>query len=559
MLDNKLINSLNNTLGFKKIKIKTIDKVDDYLFIVLDNGQKILTNGNELYNVSEYSHLSSVFNMGDKFCAVFTKVYSTCVVNLKTMEILYEDINVYHVSKQDERTLYVIMGVGGGNNTIYDIETKKYLPSPTEYEFERSLGNNLYVFREAPNYDINFYEYKRCIINANGQILLKNIEGWVCLSGNHLIIIKKNEISIIGINGESILEMKTIKQNEKIIAKPTYYDGNIIIIERGTIKTYTPNFELINEIKIEDLEEIIDYEIVADTLKLCLPLIVDKKQINKHLYVNLKTGKSISHIRIEGYPYWTPTTYIGQDSVDLETKDYHFYNDNFDQIISVSANSYENVDSNKECMFVIRTKNGMEEKKQLLNAETGSIRDVDYGYIKFHLSLPYGYGVNFSNKTIDFFDENLNIIIPGFDYKKFDLSFGNYGFSYFIVNNYVCIINHFVDGYGLSRYRHIIQNSAGDIVLNSIEHKCYAMGNLIQIIGHDVTQFLNTVTGEIGVLSLTAPVDEKGNINFNEINDVNNLLTVGNNDQFLLPPAGDGAMSKVKKIKSKAEKDASKL
>ena len=549
MPDNELINSLNNTLGLKNIKIKNIYKVDDYLFITLDNGQKILTNGDEVYDVSEYNHLSSVFNMENKFCAVFNKGYSPYVVDLNTMEVLYKDINAYHVSRQDDRTLHIIMKAGEGNNTIYDIETKKYLPAPSEYEFERSLGNNLYVFKEVRNSIANFYKDKRCVINASGKILLKDIEGWIYLSGNHLVIIKDNEISIVGIADETSLEIKTIEQNEKIIAKPAYHHGNIIIIEKGTIKIYTPDFELINEFKIDGLEEIIDYEIVADTLKICLPLIVNNEKVDKHSYVNLKTGKSISHIRIEGFPYWTPTTFIGQNSIDSEIKDYYFYNANFDSIINISANSYENIDDDKGCMFIIRTKNGEKEKIQLLNTENGSIREIDYGYVSFDLSSPYGYGVNFSDETIDFFDENLNVIISGFDYKKFNLGFGNRGFSYFIVNNYVCIRKHFVDEYGHSKCRYIIQNSEGDIILNSTEHECYAMGNLIQIIGRNDTQFLNTLTGEFGVLSLNAPVDEKGNIIFDETNDINNLLTVENNDKLMLPSADDKAVSKIKKLK----------
>ncbi len=44
MSDNELINNPNTKLEFKNIKIKDVDKVDDYLFIILDNGQKILTN-----------------------------------------------------------------------------------------------------------------------------------------------------------------------------------------------------------------------------------------------------------------------------------------------------------------------------------------------------------------------------------------------------------------------------------------------------------------------------------------------------------------------------------
>lgn len=551
MPDNQLsVNNSNNELEYKNIAIKDMDKVNDYLFIILDNGQKILTNGKELYDCSEYSHFTNIFTMGDKLCAVFTKFYSISVVDLNKMETLFEDRDAYHVSKQDERTLHIIMKIGDGNNTIYDIETKKYLPAPTEYEFEHFLGNNLYVFREQYNSDTHFYDYKRCVINADGKFLLKDIEGYIYYSNNHLIIIKQDELCIIGINEQSTLDMKTIKQNETIIAKPTYHDGNIILIEKGVIKIYTPSLELVSELNIDGLEEVTDYEIVSDTLKIALPYTVDGEQIGKHLFVNLKTGKSISHIRIEGYPYWNPTTYIGQDNLDTEVTDFHFYNANLAPIISVSANYYESVDSNKECMFIINSK----EKQLLLNAETGAIQEVDYNYIHFHNSfpfhnsLPYGYGVNFSTEKIDFFDENLNIVIPEFDYKKFKLDFRDTEFSYFIVNDYICIIKHIADG-PRSFYRYILQKANGDIVLDSFEHKCYPMGNLIQIYGNNGSQFLNTNTGEIGTLSITAPTDETGKIDFKQISDFNSLLTIGSDTRLSLPSADDDPIKKVKEFK----------
>ncbi len=251
---------------------------------------------------------------------------------------------------------------------------------------------------------------------------------------------------------------------------------------------------------------------------------------------------------IEGYPYWTPLTYIGQDSIGSEITDYHFYHADFEPIITISANSYESVDSNKERMFVIRTFDGENEHKQLLNAENGSIRDVDYDYIHFHLSLPYGYGVNLATEKMDFFDENLNVIIPDFDYNKFHFSYYHEGFSYFIVNNYLCIYKHFVDGYGESRWRTILQKSDGKIILDSIQHKCYAMGNFIQIIHNEDSEFLNTITGEIGPLGITAPVDKNGKIDFKKIGNINNVLSIENDTSLRLLSTEEEKTSKVKKL-----------
>lgn len=529
MLNNELANTSNKELGFKHIKIVDMEKFDDYLFFILDNGQKVLTNGAEIYDVSDYYHLSNIFHIEDKFCAVMTKNFSTCVVDLNTMEVLYEDEKAWHISKQDDRTLHVIMKIGGGNNTIYDIETKQYLPAPDDYEFENSLGNNLYVFRECRDSNSNFYNYKRCVINADGKILLKDIDGWIELSNNYLIIKKENNLCVVSVNENFTLDMKTIEQNDEIIAKPAYHNGHFIIMEAGVIKMFTPDLELVSEFIVEELHEVIDYEIVSDILKLCLPYTIDKKQVNKHLFINLNTGKSISHLRIEPYPYWMPTTYIGQDSINSEITDYHFYNADFEPVIKVSANDYESVDSNKENMFVIRTFDEENEHRQLLNAETGSISDIYYDYIHFRLSQPYGYGVNFSTQKMDFFDENLNIIIPNFDYKKFNLSFYHEEFGYFIINNYLCIYKHFVDGYGGSRWRTILQKADGEVILDSIQHKCYAIGNFIQISHNKDNEFLNTITGEIGSLEINVPVDDTGKIDFERVNNINNILSIENN------------------------------
>lgn len=549
MSNNGLENISSKELSTKNIKIIDMNKIDDYLFIILDNDQNILTNGKDLYDVSDYNHLLNMFYMGNKFCAVMTKGYSLCVVDLKTMEVLFEDEKAYHVSKQDDRTLHIIMEIAGGNDTIYDIEAKEYLPAPSDYEFEKSLGNNLYVFKEQHD------SCKKCVINTDSKILLKDIDGWIELINNHLIIKKKNSLCIVKINNDLTLDMKTVEQNEKIIAKPTCHKGNLIIMEKGVIKMYTPDFELVNEFFVDELDKVIDYEIVSDTLKLCLPHTIDKEHINKHLFINLNTGKSISHVRIEGYPYRVPTTYIGKDSIDSEITDYHFYNANFKPTIRISANSYESVESNKKCMFVIRTLDGENEHRQLLNAENGSVNDIDYDYIHFHLSLPYGYGVNLSTQQMDFFDENLNIVIPNFDYKKFNLEFQCDQFDYFIVNNYICINKHFVDDFGQSRWRTIIQKADGEVILDSVQHKCYEMGNLIQIIKNGKSEFLNTLTGEIGALEISATLDETGKIDFKKINNVNDILSIRNTTPLGLPSVEEEQPPKVKKLLPKQKTD----
>lgn len=561
---NELSNISINELGLKNIKILNVEKANDFLFIVLDNDKRILTNGSELYDVSNYNHLSDLFNMGDKFCAVMRKDYSTYVVNLKTMEILYEDDKVYHIGKQDDRTLHVIMKIGGGNTTIYDIETKKYLPSPENYEFEKSLGNNLYVFREEHNSGTDFYDYRRCVINADGKVILKDIDGWIELCENYLIIKKRKELCIVKINKDNSLNMNTIAQKGELIAKPEYYEGHIIIMGKDLIKIFTPDLNLVNQFEIKELESVIDFEIISNILKLCLPYTIDGKKVNKHLFMNLKTGKSISHVRIDGYPYWTPDVYVGKDDLNdeqlysfeydkiYEQTEYHFYDSDFNQIVDVKGNFYSKIDDN---IFVVGTWNGKKCQRKFINAKTSVVKECDYDVIKFSPYNLYGCAFNTITNMLDIVDRNLSVIIPNIDYKRLGLSKSNDigGFNYFVVNDYVCIITHIAEG-PRSFFRNIIQNANGEIILDSMQHKCYPMGNLIQIIKDGKSEFLNTLTGQIGQLSLTVPTDEDGKIDFSKIKDLTSIFQIEDATQLLLP-SSDEQSPKVKKILPNTNKD----
>lgn len=553
MTNNELSNILSNELETKSIKINNIYKVKDYLFIELNNRQKILTDGKKIYDISNYDNVIDVFPMSDKLCAVVTEVYSKLLIDLETMEILFDDKNAYQIYKEDDKALHIIMNCGNDNDAIYNIETKKYLPSPENYEFEISLGNGLYVFRENRNFNTDFYEYKRCVINADGKVIMSDIQGWIELVDNNLIIKKKDKLCIASISEDTKLNVKTIEQKDEIIAKPIFHNGFIFLIQKGIIKKYTPNLEFIDDFKIDGLDGVVDLEIVSDVLKLCLPYKKGEKQINKHLFLNLNTGKSILDIRIEGYPYWTPTTYISQDSIDEEIINFNFYNKDFKLVRSISASSYESVKGEKENMFVIKTSNKQNKYTKLLNSHTGDLIDIDYDYIQFHNTLPYGYGLYFETEKMDFFDEDLNVIIPNVDYKKFDLSFSFDGFDYFIINDYVCIQKHFVDGYGRSRFRAIIQKSNGDILLDSIQHRCYAVGNFIQIVNNENSEFLNTMTGEIGPLEVVSSVDKQGKIDFKQSENINNIFSVQNNIHLCLPESKD--IPKVKKLTPNIKKD----
>lgn len=511
----------NNNCKIKRFKIRDIGKIGKFLYFVLDNNQKFIVGKEGIYDISEYSSISDIFMMESNPVAVLSKNTNLCVLDLENKKILLEEETATYIEKLDNKTLKVFkISEDRGTSNIYDITTKSYLNLPDDYEFDSTLGNNLYLFKSR--IDGEDFEYKYHVVTAAGNIIFKNITGHVYLSCNNLIICQDEKIDIIPLIEVQDYIKKTVQKNDKIIAKPSYYDGNILIIERNIVKQYTPNFELVKEFPLDGITEIWDYEIVRDILKLYVPEENSENDYGRHIFLNLKTGKTISHLRIEGYPYYYPETFVAFDSFAKENVEYHFYDRDFNKIIDVKADSYKCTDNLKEKLFELKNS----DKIQILNTSSGKLSSSSYDYISFHPNLPYGYGIDYESKTMDFFDEDLNIIIPTINYERFNLSSYLGRMSYFIVNNYLCLIIEFSDGCGRSRYRTLVYSSTGELILDSINKQCYPMGKFIQVIDHDNTEFINTVTGSKGNLELGAAVDSSGMINFQKIKNITDCFLI---------------------------------
>ena len=143
--------------------------------------------------------------------------------------------------------------------------------------------------------------------------------------------------------------------------------------------------------------------------------------------------------------------------------------------------------------------------------ETGLVQDVDYDFIYFSPFSPYGYGVNSSQKRLDFFDENLNILISNFPYFKFHLPIEPREFSYQIINDYVLIKKYYALEFNQGKHRVILYKKDNTTILDSFHHRLYPLGDFIQIVHDGKSEFLNTVTGEIKPLSLSVPLTNMKN------------------------------------------------
>ncbi|MBQ9833996.1 MAG: hypothetical protein IJO33_02255 [Bacilli bacterium] len=504
---NKDKNELTNRIG-----IKDIFFIDDFIGIYFQNGQKILINktNQKHYDISEYDAIGKIFFMNGKPYAEALKNYVNCFVDLDEMKVIYEDSNCYRIFKHDERTIEILTHKAA--HILYNIESKKNIFSIDGYEFEKSLNDNLYVFRNKESAE-SVYDEKRIIVDCEGNIILSDIRGFVYYQDDHLIINRKNSVSIIDKN----MQIKTFEKGGDIIADPEYNNGNIIIIEKNKIKIMTADLTIKKEITVDGLIKVIDKEILGDIIKLLVPFKQNGKDIGTHIYLNIKTGKQMSHLRIEGHPYWIPTTFIGTDSLEEGLKEYHFYNKDGKKTISISAFNYDCVDSKKENIFVIQSQKDNHPQTYLLNVGSGITKEINYNHVNYHHTYNYGYGANFITGQMDFIDENFNIIAPSINYKDFELRLGDGGFGYFISNNYLCILKHFTDGYARSQTRTILINPQGEVILNSVKHRCYMVKEFIQIVHNNESEFLNTLTGERGSLSIVAPVNSEGKIDFNAL------------------------------------------
>ena len=230
---------------------------------------------------------------------------------------------------------------------------KRYIPVPVNYSFEKSLGNGLYLFEESVYHRKSYSEYKSLLTDINGKIILDNINGFAYFNNNHLIISNDEGLMIIGVEEGAATSVKIIKKDDKVLAKPGYNDENILIVEKNCVKLLDVYLNEVKKINVDGLDKVLDSEWEGEVLKILVPFEENGKQINKHLFINLNNDKVIYHVRIDGYPYWVPTTFIGRDAAREDNTEYYFYNKDFEFITKIKAEAYQDIDDERSDLFFI--------------------------------------------------------------------------------------------------------------------------------------------------------------------------------------------------------------
>ncbi len=292
-MGNDLTSNANSLDNYKSLKIKNMEEISGYLYMAFDNGQKILMNNKEVYDISEYDFCNSIIELNKRKYGVLKKNYCAFLVDLATKEVIYEKENCYFIYKVDERviiTKYHSHETFKDEEELFDIKNKKTLDCPSGYKYEVSYGNGLYIFSKKTDFkkSDDFHNRERVIINLANQVVMDNIRGWVYLYKDNLVVIQEEAVSIIPFQNNPELKVNTLTVNENVIAMPQYLEktGEIALVFKDSIKKYDINLNLIKTIKIPELEkyvEVLDTDVINNVFKILLPYKQNGKQTNRHL------------------------------------------------------------------------------------------------------------------------------------------------------------------------------------------------------------------------------------------------------------------------------------
>ena len=529
--------------------VKVVVKYGDYYYIKLENEQSFVTDGKKVYDTSFYGKVCNVFIMGDRLCAVCYYSHHMKIIDLNTKEVLFDDYDANDILRVDDQVVCVFRS--RATTTLYNIFNKDYLYAGNYYKYDYALENGFYIFVEE-NSEKDYHDLKRRVVNLNGDVIFDNIDGYPEIVDNHLIITKNDMLRIFTFNNDQSASESIITKGGNIIDKPYYDDRMIILVEKGFIKFYSLDNKLLKEIKIDGLNYVRDSEFVKDVLKLCVTPNEDEDAPASHIFLNIKTGEYISHFRIEGYPYWKPKAFVGfddyndiykhfKDGVLYKTSKYHFYDLDLNEFACIDGNLLKDLDL--EDLFHIQTWNGKNFDNVFVNATSKVVKKCIYDEIVFESDAAAGYAISDIEDKMDVVDLNLNVLVDNVDKK---VNFDGYHIrDAYLVNDYVALILVY---YGeITWFRSVLFNPEGEVIKDS-NSRVFPLDNTMLLMGssYDKTLFLNTKTGEIKPLTITAKADPNtGLIDFDAINNVRKLLP--DNDLLNLD-SQDGVKKRIKSI-----------
>ena len=200
------INKSKENSNLQDIKVQSIEKHKEFVFITLVNYQRIIITKDRIYDLTGFDYIEEIFYIKDRLYIVISKRNIKSLVDLETREIIFSDENAAHISKIGGTILRVMMRNSNIRDYLYNVESKNRIIIPEGYKYNIYLGNNIVTLEDEDDELKSVYESKNIVINSEGKVILEVI-GWVELYDNHLIIKQKNSFKIISIKEDSSVDI----------------------------------------------------------------------------------------------------------------------------------------------------------------------------------------------------------------------------------------------------------------------------------------------------------------------------------------------------------------
>ncbi len=440
------------------MKVNNIKIIDNFLYIIL-NDRKLLVN-KDIYDVTKYDDIKKVITLNKDVCIVT----NNNLINIKSSKTILDDDNIIRIEKYSDDKLILVLKEK--DQVLYDIKTKKILSIPLNYYLDSILFDNIYVLKDKKN--------NTMLIDSNGYNLLEDVNIKIYSFENKLVLVYPDKIIAACEN------IKTIPKDKYCLAPLIYQDGKIILIRKRGIKLYDLDFNLIKNIKLNNLSEIEETTIFEDCLKITY-------KNTKQVLVNLQNNKIIRHDNIDKINNW----YVG-----YQGNKYYFYDDNLDLIRSIKTNNFKFLYGD---LVKIR-------ENQILNIKTGELIKTEYQNICFFKNKDYGLASKKNSEIIDIIDSTIKPI-SRIDNKKYDLDIDN---SYYLLNNkYIAIFDYTLKRQELKINRLFIKKLDGLVFLDSLDYQLEVIGKYFKIYNDDKCIYLDTKTGETGILNMRKPKKNK--------------------------------------------------
>lgn len=476
-------------------RLINIERIDDYIFIETSEGSFLIDQNKKVYSLGKCLHVDKVHHMGDDIMGVLHRNYKQELVDLNTNEVIVsQDISACTgIFKVDDD--YVELLSYNHKPQLFNVRKKCYIKPDLgiEVEYARKVGPGLFVFE---NNDYSKGIYKHFVVDDEGKLVYDCGAYFPYFADGTLVLsaLRDHEVVIIRNVLEGNREIEYISQNEMVHSNPLVHEGDNNVAD--AICFVSGSDFVIADLSM-NIKKKYPLDIEYDKVEIQLwgdiaVVIVTKGDDATCVALNIKTGVTIKHHGIWVLPLDVigPVVIRGCDKVG--EKDYVFtiYDENGSEYTHHHASDCFNIHTEKMNLIKFANVDHMD-KTVVYDVEKKEEKEIPWMEPEFRTDrdgkyLPIGFGIrygeNWQDEIIDFFDEDLNVVMEGL--KARDYKINTNDFAYELRNNLLLLIIPKSNG-PRTFYRRLVMNKNGKVIHDSYDNQISFIGNFLQIIDEE--------------------------------------------------------------------------